>query len=318
MSAYPRAIGFMPAWLYLACVVAVTGLGMGAAMALRPAFSNSVLEFLHLQATPLAAPNSFYTVRVAPVFEAHCVSCHGERRQKSALRLDSYAHALRGGRHGIVIRPGNIKNSALMERITLPPSDDRAMPPEGKTPLSPDDVTVIRLWIAAGASPVTAASAIKGAPRLVRDVTIPAPEPGKAARQRAALASEVERLSARYPGVLTYESRNSADLELDASLRGAAFGDSDLKAFAPLNTRLVRIDLSGTAVSDASAPLLSTMPNLKSLRLANTKIGDGMITTLALLKSLKSLTVTGTAVTQAALVPLRGRGVSIHGDGDAR
>ncbi len=318
MSSYPRAIGFMPAWLYLACVIAVTGLGIGAAMALRPAFANSVLEFLDLQATPLAPPNSFYTVRVAPLFETHCVSCHGERRQKAALRLDSYAYALRGGRHGIVIRPGDIKNSELMGRITLPAADDRAMPPEGKTPLSPDDVTVIRLWIAAGASPVIAARAIKGAPRLVRDVTIPAPEPGKAERQRAALAAEVERLSARYPGVLTYESRNSADLELDASLRGGTFGDADLKAFAPLNARLVRVDLSGTAVTDASAPLLSAMPNLKSLRLANTKIGDGMIAALASLKSLKSLTVTGTAVTQAALVPLRSRGVAIHGDGDAR
>jgi len=318
MSSYPRAIGFMPAWSYLACVVAVTGLGIGAAMALRPAFANSVLEFLGLQATPQAAPNSFYTVRVAPLFQTHCVSCHGERRQKAALRLDSYAYALRGGRHGAVIRPGDAKDSELMERITLPPSDDRAMPPEGKTPLSPDDVTVIRLWIAADASPVIKAGAIKGAPRLVRDVTIPTPEPGMAARQRAALAAEVERLSARYPGVLTYESRNSADLELDASLRGGAFGDADLKAFAPLNARLVRVDLSGTAVTDASAPLLSVMLNLKSLRLANTKIGDGMMAALASMKSLKSLTVTGTAVTQGALAPLRSRGVALHGDGDAR
>ena len=313
-----RATGYLPARLYLAGVAVVTVLGIGTAMALRPAFANSVLEFLHLQAEPQAARDSFYAARVAPLFETHCVSCHGERRQKAALRLDNYAAALRGGRHGAVIRPGNVKNSELMERITLPSADDRAMPPEGKTPLSPDDIKVIRLWITAGASPSIKSTAIKGAPRLVRDVTIPDFDPSRALRQRANLSAEVDRISKRYPGLLNYESRNSADLELDASSRGAAFGDADLKAFASLYSRLVRVNLSGTAITDAAAPALAAMPVLRALRLANTKAGDETIAALVPLKSLKSLTVSGTGVSQSALVPLRGRGIVIYGDGDAK
>ena len=318
MSSGPRATGYLPAWQYVACVVVVTGMGIAAAMALRPAFSNSVQEFLGLKDAPTVAANSFYALRVGPVFEAHCTSCHGERRQKASLRLDGFAFAIRGGRHGAVIRPGDIKNSELMERITLPSADDRAMPPEGKTPLSPDDIKVIRLWIAAGASPTIKATDIKGAPRLVPEVTIPTFDPAQAARQRAALAAEVEQLSGRYPGLISYQSRNSADLELDASPRGAAFGDADLKAFAPLRARLVRVDLSGTAITEDSAPLLAVMPALKVLRLANTKTGDGMAAALASSKSLKSLTVTGTSATQAALTPLRSHGVIIYGDGDAK
>ena len=318
MSDNTRATGYLPAWLYLALVALVTTLGIAIAMALRPAFANSVLEFLHLQATPQAARDSFYAVRVAPLFENHCISCHGERRQKAALRLDSYAFALRGGRHGTVIRAGDIKHSELMERITLPPSDDRAMPPEGKTPLSPDEIKVIRLWIGAGASPSIKVAAIKGAPRLVRDVAIPNFDLAQAMRQRATLAAEVDRLSRRYPGLLSYQSRNSADMELDASSRGAAFGDADLKAFAPVTSRLVRIDLSGTGITDASAPLLAAMPALKALRLANTKTGDNLVAALVPLKSLKSLTVTGTGATQASLASLRARGVTIYGDGDAK
>ena len=313
-----RAKGYLPAWLYLACVVLVTGLGIAGAMALRPAFANSVKEFFGLQAAPVAAPSSFYLTRVAPLFEAHCASCHGERRQKAALRLDSVAFALRGGRHGAVIQPGDVKNSELMHRITLPPSDDRAMPPEGKTPLSPDDVTVIRLWIAAGASPTVLATAIKGAPRLVREVAIPTLDAEAARRQRQVLAPDVERLSRRYPGLLTYESRNSAGLELNAALSGHAFGDEDLKAFTPLFSRLVRLDLSNTAVTDASARLLAAMPSLRSVRLTNSKAGDDVIAALASLKSLKSLTVTGSKISQQALSQLRSHGVVIYGDGDAR
>jgi hypothetical protein len=315
MSSGPSTVRVLPAWLYFASVAAVTAAGLAAAMALRPAFANSVLEFAGLQKSPPVAANSFYA---APLFEAHCVSCHGEKRQKAALRLDSYAFALRGGRHGAVIHPGQPKDSELMRRITLPASDDRAMPPEGKTPLSPDDVTVIRLWIAAGASPAIPAGAIKGAPRLVRDVTIPILDPAAAAKKRAALAGEVERLSARYPGLLTYEARDSAGLELNGALRGASFGDADLKAFAPVSAQLARVDLSGTSVTDASAPNLSAMTALKSLRLANTKTGDSLVVALAQLKALKSLTVTGTAVTQPALAPLRARGVAVYGDGDGK
>jgi hypothetical protein len=216
-----------------------------------------------------------------------------------------------------VIVPGKPAASELMTRITLPAGDDRAMPPEGKTPLSPDDVTVIRLWIAAGASPTTPPSAIKGAPRLVAEVKFPELDPAATRRLRAPLAGDVERLSARYPGLVVYEARNSADLELDAASRGAAFTDADLKAFLPLRSHILRIDLSGTAITDASAETLAQMTALKTLRLANTKTGDETIAALARLKSLRSLTVTGTRATKPALAPLSKAGVAIHGDDNA-
>ena len=55
----------------------------------------------------------------------------------------------------------------------------------------------------------------------------------------------MQQLSARYSGIIVYELRNSADLELNAALRGATFTDADLKAFLPLRERIVLIDLSG-------------------------------------------------------------------------
>ncbi|HEY1876070.1 MAG TPA: hypothetical protein VGG66_01325, partial [Rhizomicrobium sp.] len=204
-----------------------------------------------------------------------------------------------------------------MTRIALPAGDDRAMPPEGKTPLSPDEVTVIRLWIAAGASPTMKPTSIKGAPRLVAEVKFPELDPAATRRARAPLAGEVARLSARYPGLLDYESRDSASLELNAALRGSGFADSDLKAFLPLRNRILRIDLSGTSVTDASAQTLAQMTALQTLRLANARTGDATLSALSEVKSLKSLTVTGTRAAKSALVPLQKNGVEIHGDGNA-
>lgn len=43
-----------------------------------------------------AAPVDF--VRdVQPIFARHCTECHGEKKQKSGLRLDVKAAALKGG-----------------------------------------------------------------------------------------------------------------------------------------------------------------------------------------------------------------------------
>lgn len=311
MSSKLRSSGLISAPLYLCCVTAVTVFIFAVAMALRPSFAHEIFALTGLEVMPQAAPYSFYALRVAPLFRQHCDSCHGPDRQKADLRLDSYAYAMRGGRHGAIVEPGDPKASELIKRIMLPVGDDHAMPPEGKTPLSPNEVTVIRMWIAAGASPT--ATHVKGAPPLVAEVKFPEFDPEAARRKRAPLANLYRQLSQRYPGLLAYESRDSPDMALDAALRGRAFTDSDLKAFLPVAGRIVRMDLSGTAVTGSSATTLSHMSALQSLRLTNTKIGDEVVSVLLRLNSLKVLTVAGTHTTQAGLAPLVKRGVVVHG-----
>jgi hypothetical protein len=314
MAACASRQGRVSAPVYFSCIALVTLLGIGVAMQLRPGFGHAVRELVGLEREPQAGPRSFYTVRVAPLLADHCVGCHGERRQKAQLRLDSFAAVLRGGRHGAVVQPGDVKDSELFTRMTLPATDDRAMPPSGKTPLTPDEITVFRLWIAAGAS--GSRRTIRGAPRLVAQAKIPEFDPRLARKQRAALADAVKQLQARFPGVISYESRGSANLEVNAAFRGPSFGDDALRALAPLQTRIVRADFSGTAITDASAAALAAMRSLRVLRLANTGTGDATIQALAPLKALRSLTVVGTHVTGKALTGLRARGVAVYGGGD--
>lgn len=303
--------GRMSAPAYLALVALLTVLGLGVAMWAHPAFLHGSLQTMGLEAVPRAAPGSFYAVRVAPLFETRCAGCHGETREKGQLRLDSFAAVMRGGADGAVIVPGDAKASELFRRISLPSTDEKAMPPSGKTPLTADEVTVIKLWIAAGASGEV--REIKGAPKPVMEVTIPQSDPATVQRRRAPLAAAVKDLQALFPGLIAYEARDSFDLEVDASLKGAAFGDADLAALSPLAARIVRADLSGTAITDASAPMLATMTSLRLLRLANTKVTDKTMEALADHKALKSLSVVDTGVSDAALAPLKARGVAVYG-----
>src|SRR5690606_8995013 len=78
-------------------------------------------------------------------------SCHNEDKQEAELMLTTYAGVMRGGESGRVVVPGNAELSEMLRRVTLDPADEAFMPAEGKTPLTAEQVEILRWWIAAGA-----------------------------------------------------------------------------------------------------------------------------------------------------------------------
>jgi hypothetical protein len=220
---------------------------------------------------------------------------------------------LRGGKDGPVIQPGNLRDSQLFARMSLPSSDDRVMPPSSKPAVPANDVTIVKLWIAAGASGVQLASQFKNAPPPVAQVKLPEFDPVAVEKARAGESALVKELQKRYPSVIQYESRMSADLEVNASLLGTSFDDAGLRELTPLSDRIVWMDLSGTSVSDASADLLLAMKNLHTLHLNNMAVKDSTIQALLSLRALRSLTVIGSSVKAESLVALRAKGVKVYG-----
>ncbi len=259
-----------------------------------------------------AGANTFYGARVEPIFAARCVTCHGPSKHKANLRLDSYRAVMRGGKNGPVIRAGNVQGSDLFRRITLPPGHDDFMPKEGKRPLSPDQVKLVELWIGASASDTLPVSAIQDAPAgsvsapVVAEVTFEEIDTAGVAKLRAGIASSVTQLQQRYPNILTYESRGSANLILNASILGSKFGDGDLAAFGPLAEHITMADFSRTAITDRSATPIAAMKHLHVLRLMHTGITDRTVQDLGALNQLESLDVFDTQVTPAALPAIAG------------
>ena len=280
-----RGPGLLSPQMYLGCVALATFVLLGLFALLRPSFAHAIQAALGLEKVPPQSAQSFYAVRVAPILHDHCAGCHGARRQKAKLRLDTLAAALRGGKHGAVIQPGDEQGSELVKRIALPPGDARVMPPSSQPPLSPDDATVLKLWIAAGASGLQPVADFKTAPRPVARVTIVDVDPQTVAAERAPMANALRALQQRYPGALDYESRSSAHLELDASRLGRHFGDADLAAMAPLQDEIVRADLSGTSVGEASATAIGAMKSLRALRIMDVRLSAAMMAQLQALRS---------------------------------
>ncbi len=87
---------------------------------------------------------------VRPIFEAHCLDCHGPEKQKASFRLDLREAALRGGNEGVAIVPGASARSPLIAHVSAPKGDESRMPPKGEG-LSEAEIVRLTRWIDAGA-----------------------------------------------------------------------------------------------------------------------------------------------------------------------
>lgn len=250
--------------------------------------------------------STFYGARIQPLFAGHCVTCHGQSKHKAGLRLDSYAGVMRGGKHGPVIKAGDSKSSELFRRITLSQSDDDFMPADNKKPLSASEVKLIDAWIREGASRTLASEALAALPgndtnEATAEVAFPDLDPTHIARERTTVEPILSRVQLRLPNIVEYESRTSPNLVINASWLGAKFGDNELAELASLSPFVVAADLSSTAITDRSAPIIAAMKKLRHLRLAHTAITDSTIESLGSLDQLESLSVFDTKVTESSL-----------------
>lgn len=114
------------------------------------AFGAPVAEVEVSKLPPASAAAVDFTRDIQPLFEAHCVRCHGATKQKSGFRLDDARVALTGGdSRAPNIRPGDSAGSPLIHLVAgLVP--DLSMPQEGD-PLTAAEIGLLRAWIDQGA-----------------------------------------------------------------------------------------------------------------------------------------------------------------------
>jgi mono/diheme cytochrome c family protein len=197
-----------------------------------------------------AVMGATFVTTVAPILETHCQECHGPEKQKHGLRLDSREAALKGGESGKpAIVPGDAMASVLVEAITLPPTNERAMPPEGKPRLSPEQVVTLIDWINRGAE--------------WADAT-----------QRASIGVEP-------PPPHALAELRKAGFQVAPLARGISLvrvdvvpPDARLAALRPIAEQIAWLDLSGKVLEPGESAELAAMPNLTRLELQRSNVGD--------------------------------------------
>ncbi len=100
---------------------------------------------------PAATDKVDFVKHIQPLLRARCYSCHGEEDSEGGLRLDLKAAAFEGGDSGVAFEAGNSADSRLIHFVARL-DEDEAMPPEGEgSPLSTEQVAMLRAWIDQGA-----------------------------------------------------------------------------------------------------------------------------------------------------------------------
>lgn len=260
------------------------------------------LPLLLLVAGTLRAEPAFFTARVLPILDKHCVVCHGPEKQKAGLRLDSFEHTMKGGEGGEVVKPRAVKESELFRRITLPHDDEEVMPSDGKPLLAPEEIKVIELWIAAGASATEPVSAFPHAPALKprkAEVVALAPDWRPRAKQIVALEKEL--------GLkLVPRSQVATDgLILRTASAPTKCDDATLAKLAPVAELIVEAELGRTKVTDKGLATVGGWRNLRALDLTRTQVTSEGVGALSGLAKLEALNLTSTGVDDAGVEKLK-------------
>ncbi|MEO6001847.1 MAG: c-type cytochrome domain-containing protein [Opitutus sp.] len=252
--------------------------------------------------TAFSAEPALFEARVAPILEEHCVECHGPEKHKGKLRLDSFEALIVGGESDEVVTAGDPKASELFRRITLPETDEDVMPSDGKPHLSSNEIKVIELWIAGGASPTKRVGEFAGLPppKAPKPPYVPlTPDWRPHAAELTALANSLHvRLVPR--------SRIATDgLVLRTASAPGRCDDAVLAKLARFAPFIAEAELARTKVTDEGVAILGTFENLVSVDLTRTKVTAKGLAALAQSKKLQSVNLTNTAVDDAAVAPLR-------------
>ena len=241
------------------------------------------------------------------VLEARCIDCHGPKKQKGDLRLDSKEAALEE-----VVQSGKSAESELFKRISLPADHEDIMPPKGD-PLAKEQIELVKKWIDEGANwpdGLVLLSAKDRAAATAAAARLPEPEIKEvpvSAAEKAAITklSSGEGMGEKYAAPLVMAlAQDTKLIYANFRLVGKNVNDGHLAPLADIQN-LSELDLGNTQVTAAGLKHISKANSLTKLSLANTAIDDAALKKIEGLPNLMSLNLYNTKVTDAGLASLK-------------
>ena len=247
----------------------------------------------------------FYSGAIQPILDQNCKSCHNPKKLKGELDLSSFEGIQKGGEDGHIIETGNAEESALFTRLILPEDNDDHMPPKDKRQPRKEEIELIKAWIESG-SPEKAKlgeTAIKVS--LVEPFFKKNEIPFYPVVEVAKLPQDsISKM--RDEGFFAEIIKKDSPFLKISCINFPGFSDSDWHMLQSAKDQIVYLDLTGTAISDASLEQIATLPNLTVLKLNQIAIDGSGLGKLVENKNLKLLYINDTQVTIDKLSVLEG------------
>ncbi|MGY6647833.1 c-type cytochrome domain-containing protein [Wenyingzhuangia sp. IMCC45574] len=246
---------------------------------------------------------AMYDHIVKPILEEKCISCHNTSKKKGSLALNNWENILKGGKEGIAVAPGDISKSGIIHRVTLNPHDKKFMPPDGKTPLTEEEVKLLRYWVASTKEDYN--FMLTAAPNKDEILKIALAYLQLDGSGDEALP-KVQPVDSVFVGSLINKGFTIRELVYDSSILEVVLPSHTAKTtaeakqlvdeLAKIKDNIFWLSLEDNAVSDAELSTIATFSNLKQLHLNKNEITNAGVSKLNTLEKLKSLNLYGTKV----------------------
>lgn len=257
-------------------------------------------DYLHIgkQSSDITSESIVFEDVVRPILQAKCESCHNDQKSKGALKMNSIANLLRGGKSGALWKSGDALNSHLIQRIKLPINTKEHMPPLGKSQLTPNEITILSLWVKDGAS---FNKKLGQYDQNLQALIQPKEISGITKKYDFSAASESTIKSVNTPYCSVYPIANNSPALHAVFYVAAKFDQNSLVNLNKVSNQLVELQLSKMPINGESLKLISKLTNLERLNLNYTPIKDLNLSPISSLSHLKVLSVSGTKIGKSAL-----------------
>lgn len=242
---------------------------------------------------------------VQPILHKRCVSCHSEAKKKGELLLTSFEALRKGGKNGALFNKNDWHKSLFIKRLELPLAHKEHMPPQGKPQLNEQELSILRWWVAKGASDSLALRHLlpgDSLGELVKSVI----QSGQS-RRWSHLPKIKDNTIAELGSYFCTIQRLSANADaLSVQLYAHPdFSAKDLERLLPLAKNTVALDLSNLPIDDEFMRLVARFKVLERLEIDRTPVTDAGLARLKDMDGLRVLKAYQTRLTDQSLQLLR-------------
>ncbi len=275
-------------------------------------FSNDTSSSVQIKPIANVQEAFAYNDIVKPVLQTKCYSCHGSNKQKGSLRMDDTVRLMKGGKDGVVIKPGKGDASEMVKRMLLPLNDDDHMPPKEKSQPSAEQIALLYWWIDNGADftkkvkQLSQPANIKTALLALQKTAAPKNDVSDVPARPVEKADEkvMQQLAAK--GIIIIPVAQNSNYLLMNFVTDTVVGSDVLQLMLQLKKQLIWLKLNGTNISDNALSSIAQMAALTRLDISSTHITDASLQQLQPLQNLEYLNLVNTKVTAQGIMQLKG------------
>jgi len=247
-----------------------------------------------------------YHDMIYPILDAKCVRCHNDAEQLGGLNLEQTDLFIKGGENGPVISSGDIRESELFIRITLPQKNEKYMPPKGES-LTYDEIKVIEWWIENGGdfenklSEYEVSESMQEIILRLYDLDTKAKPWYESVKIMPADSLQINELREMGFRIKTISEHNFL---LDVKFSGEKLTKENLMKLENVKDHITWLSFAKSDIQDDWLSTVGKFSNLTRLQLEKTAITEVGLAYLKELKHLEALNIYGTNVSDAAVVHL--------------